>query len=75
MTEATNQALDSEVSCSKNWEYSNEQSLTLIKQSSLSFLIVSKCSGFNLVKNSADFDSCGMAKGDGHDLFNLWHTA
>ena len=48
-----------------------EQSLTLIKQpftlveqSSLSFLIVSKCSGVNLVKSvAADFNSCSrMAK-------------
>ena len=50
-----------------------EMSFTLIEQSSLSFLIVSKCSGVNVVRSvAADLDSCGMgriAKAGGYDLF------
>ena len=53
-----------------------EQPYTLIEQSSLSFLIVSKCHGVNLVRSgAADFDSCGMAKAGGYDLFYLYFFA
>ena len=57
----------------KRSRYSN-RTVTFIEQSSLSFLIASKCSGANLVRSIAfDCNCCVMAKAGGYDLFSLFN--